>query len=93
MEINVDDLEKALLDQGVDIKYSNIDEDLVVVNLVSSPISLGPVYPGVDQVIVDTDDLAVYIDNEFFGSVDSNNLEDLVNEIFKIAVDQGLTLG
>lgn len=86
MEIKVDYVEDLLWLEGIEFELTQNDEEMLIRVLgLMEIVEVKPVWPNEEgELIFDSDDIYVYVGDEFFGQLSVTSAEDLVEELDKI---------
>lgn len=95
MDIKVSEVEKALLDNGVDTSLGvfDVEDSITVLKISGTDLSLGRIFSEEDELIFDGDDLNLYTGETYYGSFFASTVEEVLSELYFIAGAEGLTLG
>lgn len=83
LDILVDEVENLLWDNGIEYNLVEDREDVSIKILgLSEEIYIRPVWPDEQgNLILDSDDLNVYVSDEFFGQLSSTTPEQVVDDL------------
>lgn len=86
MDIKVDEVENLLWDNGIEYELlSDGSTTKIKIMGLSRVIFLLPAWPNEDgELVLDSDDLNLYTDDEFFGQLSGETPEEVVEELDSI---------
>lgn len=86
MDIKVDEVENLLWDNGIEYELlSDGSTTKIKIMGLSSVIFLLPAWPNEDgELVLDSDDLNLYTDDDFFGQLSGETPEEVVEELDSI---------